>query len=315
MVNKASLLISLFIVLFSLNAYGQKTATLKLCAQMDKKPFVLFTGNAQIGEPLGFKKYKETDLLVRDFRVIVDDAQTTYFKPVDKSENCVTVYKIKPGKSSVYLDFKSVSYTAIETKTAVTLNFKPDMLHTANIEIVEGAVATVVMNQSSDKVMVYQSLSNEEIRGCEKKCQVPEGIPVYFVMKSQDEKVKCPVKFELIVGSEHEKNLNCYDSERIQKALSDFVENQNILCLANVEYAFFKVYGEGCLFFPEMDDEGLNYKAPELKLLPLDKQKYKYFWKINSEEKKNYIFSGDRKGMERVPAEGDIIEFIEERNF
>lgn len=305
-----------FVIFFVNDIHAQKkTSVLKLCAKMDGEPFVLFTDDRSKGASLGFKKYKDTDLFMRDFRIMVDNVPSAYFKPVEKTENCITIFRIEPGKKSVSLDFKSVSYTNIQTKQSVTVNFKPDLLHNGNIDISEGPTATLIINQSGDSITAYQALDNLEIKGCLEKCQVPVGIPVYFMIKSQDEKVKCPTKFELIVDSEDEKKLNCYDEKIIQKMLTEFVEKNNVLCRVNVEYAFFKVYGEGCLFSLEADKEGLRYQTPELKLLPLDKQKFKYFWKINSEEKKPYAFSGDRKGAERTPAEGDVIEIIEERNF
>jgi hypothetical protein len=304
------------VLFFATDIYAQKkTSVLKLCAKMNGEPFVLFTDDSSKGAATGFKKYKDTNLFMRDFKIMVDGVHSAYFKPVERTENCITIFRIEPGKRSVSLDFKSVLYTNIQTKEPVTVNFKPDLLHNGNIEIAEGPTATVIINQSGDSVTAYQAMDNQEIKGCSEKCQVPVGIPVYFMIKSQDEKIKCPTKFELIVDSEDEKKLSCYDEKIIQKALADFVEKNNVLCRVNVEYAFFKVYGEGCLFSLEADKEGLRYQTPELKLLPLDKQKFKYFWKINSEEKKPYPFSGDRKGAERTPAEGDVIEIIEERNF
>jgi hypothetical protein len=305
-----------FILFFANDVYAQKkTSVLKLCAKMDGEPFILFTDDSSKASSLGFKKYKDTNLFMRDFKIMVDNVHSAYFKPVEKTGNCITIFRIEPGKKSVSLDFKSVSYTSIQTKEPATVNFKPDLLHNGNIEIVEGPTATLIINQSADSISAYQAMDNKEIKECSDKCQVPVGIPVYFMIKSQDEKIKCPTKFELIVDSEDERKLDCYDEKIIQKALADFVEKNNVLCHVNVEYAFFKVYGEGCLFSLEADKEGLRYQTPELKLLPLDKQKFKYFWKINSEEKKPYPFSGDRKGAERTPAEGDVIEIIEERNF
>lgn len=314
--RKFILAVFLLIIFSATDIFAQKkTSVLKLCAKMNGEPFVLFTDDTSKGASLGFKKYKDSSLLMRDFRIMVDNVPSAYFKPVEKTENCITIFRIEPGKKSVSLDLKSVSYTNLETKDPVTVNFKPDLLHNGNIEIVAGPTATLIIDQSGDSITAYQAMDNQEIKGCIEKCQVPVGIPVYFMIKSQDEKIKCPTKFELIVDSEDEKKLNCYDEKIIQKTLAEFVEKNNVLCRVNVEYAFFRVYGEGCLFSLEADKEGLRYQTPELKLLPLDKQKFKYYWKVNSEDKKPYPFSGDRKGAERTPAEGDVIEIIEERNF
>lgn len=275
---------------------------------------MLFTSDSVKAEEQGFKKLKETNFFVRNFRVLIDNIPTNYFKPFEKDESCITVFRIPPGKKTVTLDFRTVSYTDIEAKP-VSISFKPDLLHDANIEVFEGPKATVKITQSGDGISLYQALDNAVVKNCSPECSVPIGVPIYFMIKSQDEKVKCPVKFELIVSSESEKNLKCYNADTIDRMLEEFVQKNDIMCRVNVEYAFFKVFGEGCLVSLESDKEGLNFQIPELKLLPLDKQKFKYFWKINSEEKKPYTFSGDRKGAERTPAEGDIIEIIEVRNF
>jgi hypothetical protein len=303
-----------FILLFSTELFAQKTSVLNLCAKKDGKPFILFTDDGAKAEELGFKKFKETRFFVRDFRVMVDNVPSNYFKPFEKDESCITVFRIPPGKKEIKLDFRSVSYTDIETQP-LTMTFKPDLLHSGTVNIVAGPKATVKITQISDRLSLYQALDNAEVKNCSSECSVPVGVPVYFMIKSQDEKVKCPVKFELIVEFEQERKLNCYNPDLITKMLEEFVEKNSVLCRVNVEYAFFKVYGEGCIVSLESDKDGLNYQTPEMKLLPLDKQKFKYFWKINSEEKKPYTFSGDRKGAERTPAEDDIIEIIEERNF
>jgi hypothetical protein len=301
--------------LFSFSSlYASKTSVLKLCAVKDGEPFILHTDDSSKAEELGFKKYKEGGLFIRNFRVLIDDIPSTYFKPFEKADNCITIFRINPGKKTVAVDFRSVSYTADETEP-ISVKFKPGLLHSSQITVSKGPTATVKISQSSDRISLYQALDNKEIENCSSECEVPVGIPVYFMIKSYDEKVKCPIKFELITSSEKEKHLNCYNRTVINKMLDDFVENNKVMCRINVEYAFFKVFGEGCIVSPESDEEGLNYKTPEIKLLPLEKQKFQYFWQINSEEKKPYSFSGDRKGQERTPAEGDVIQLIEERNF
>lgn len=304
------------IIVFSANLSAQKkTAVLKLCAFINSEPFSLFTENKEDGEKLGFKKYKDSNTFIRSFRVLVDNIPTSYFKPIEKSTNCITVYRLEPGKKNISLEFRSSSYTNLETKTPYAGNFKPDILYTGNIDIVEGKTASVIINQLSNNISLFQALDNTPVENCTSKCSVPVGIPIYFMMKSQDEKVKCPVKFDLIVDSEKDKALSCYDPEKIEKLLANHVEKNNIMCRINVEFAYFKVFGEGCIVSIESDKEGLNFQTPEIKLLPLDKQKFKYFWKINSDERKPYTFSGDRKGTEKTPAADDVIEITEERNF
>ncbi len=303
----------IMLIMFSTVLYAeQKTAVLKLCTTMKGEPFMLSTEDEKTAVKLGFKKYKDTATFIRDFRILVDNEPNTYFKPV--SENCITVYRIDPGKKTVSIDFKSLSYTALEARSSFTATFKSDLLYNAGIEIVEGPTATVRISQYASNISLYQALEHKEVPDCEKECKVPVGIPVYFMTKGTDEKVKCPVQFELIVNDEKDSRLECYQGPAIKKMLEEHVAKNNILCRINLEYAFFKVYGEGCIVTIEADRDGLNYEAPEIKLYPLEKQKFKYFWKINSEETKPYTFSGDRKGPEKTPAENDIIEIIEERN-
>lgn len=290
----------------------QKTAVLKLCTTMKGAPFILSTEDETAAQKLGFKKYKETSTFIRDFNIMIDNVKIAYFKPL--SENCITVYKIEPGKKSVLIDFKSASYTSLEARAPFTVNFKSDLLYAANMEIVEGPTATVNISQYSSNVILYQSLENKEVPDCEKECKVPAGIPIYFMTKATDEKVKCPVQFELIVNYENDSKLECYKKSSIMKMLADHVEKNSIMCRINLEYAFFKIFGEGCILTIKADKEGLSYEAPEIRLYPLEKQKFKYFWKIDSGEKKPYNFSGDRKGPEKTPAEGELIEIIEERN-
>jgi len=177
-----------------------------------------------------------------------------------------------------------------------------------------GPTAKVVINQSSNKIQLYQALDKEPVKNCEKECRIPIGIPIYFMKKAENEKVKCPIKYELIVGSKKERKLKCYSDENILRKLDIFVEEKSIQCKVNLEYAFFKVYGEGCITTLESSKDGISYKLPEIKMLPLEKQKFNYIWRINSEKKKPYKFTGDRKGPEKTPARSDLIEFFEERN-
>jgi len=307
-------LIIIFFSVFILEPLSaqQKTAVLKLCTNLNGAPFILSTQDETTASKLGFKKYKETTTFVRDFKIMVDNVPSAYFKPLN--ENCITIYKIEPGRRSVLIDLKSASYTSLEAKAPFTVNFKPDLLYAADMEIVEGPTATVRISQYASNIVLYQSLENKEVPDCEKECKVPVGIPVYFMTKGTDEKVKCPVQFELIVNDKNDSRLECYKKSSIMKMLADHVEKNSIMCRTNLEYAFFKVFGEGCIVTIKADKDGLSYEAPEIKLYPLEKQKFKYFWKINSGEKKPYNFSGDRKGPEKTPAENELIEIIEERN-
>jgi len=303
----------LTVVLFTLSVSAEmKTAVLKLCVLKDGNPYLLTTEDSEKAKELGFKKFKDSSLYVRKFRVLVDGLPSTSFKP--KGDNCLTVYKISPGEHTVSLDLKSVSYTTLQPEKNYEKHFKANLLYQAKIDLIEGPTAKVVINQSSNRVSLYQILDNEPVKDCEKECRVPVGVPLFFMKKAEDEKVKCPVKYELIVSDKREKKLKCYNNVDIVKKLETFVEEKSIQCKVNLEYAFFKVYGEGCITTLEAGEYGMQYKLPEIKMLPLEKQKFNYFWKINSDKKNPYKFTGDRKGPEKTPAKDDLIEFFEERN-
>lgn len=273
---------------------------------------MLTTDNEETAKERGFIKHKDSSIFIRKFRVLIDGVPFSFFKP--KGENCLTVYKISPGEHTVSLDLKSVSYTALQPKKDYKKYFKANLLYQAKVDLVEGLTAKVVIHQKSNKVSLYQALDKAPVENCEKGCRVPVGVPIYFMKKAEDEKVKCPIKYELVVANEKEKKLKCYDDENIRKKLNIYIEEKNIQCKVNLEYAFFKVYGEGCITTMESDEHGINYKLPEIKMLPLEKQKFNYFWEINEKEKKTYKFTGDRKGPEKTPAKHDIIKFFEERN-
>ena len=289
-----------------------KTAVLKLCVFKDGKPFMLTTDDEYKAKDLGFKKHKDSSLFIRKFRVLIDGVPFSFFKP--NGDNCLTVYKISPGEHTVSFDLKSVSYTTLQPESDYKKHFKADLLYRTKVNLIEGPTAKVVINQTTNKVSLYQALDKAPVKNCEKECSVPIGIPVYFMKKAEDEKVKCPVRYELVVENEKERKLKCYSDEIIKRKLNTFVEEKNIQCRVNLEYAYFKVYGEGCITTLESDKHGINYKLPEIKMLPLEKQKFNYFWKINNEKRKSYKFTGDRKGPEKTPAENDTIEFFEERN-
>ena len=153
--RKTTFLVFAFILLFSAELFAQKTSVLNLCAKKDGKPFILFTGDSTKAEELGFKKFKETRFFVRNFRVMIDNAPSNYFKPFEKDESCITVFRIPPGKKEIKLDFRSVSYTDIETQP-LTMTFKPDLLHSGTVNIVAGPKASVKITQISDRLSLYQ---------------------------------------------------------------------------------------------------------------------------------------------------------------
>jgi hypothetical protein len=197
-------------------------------------------------------------------------------------------------------------------KNTYTKKFKPDLLYDAKIKLKIGHVTTIKLKQSQNKVTLYQALDNKPVENCEKECKVPVGIPVYFVIKSENEKVLCPVDYKLFLANKYEEKFECYKKDKIIPILKKFVKTKNIQCKVNVEYAFFNVYGDGCIINLEPDKFGLNIKMPIKKMIPLDKQKVKYFLKIADKKPKLYKFDADRKGQRITPKEDEVIILNEE---
>jgi hypothetical protein len=289
-----------------------KTSVLKACFRYNGENFNISTEKEEEAEKAGFNKYRDSNRFMRKMKIFVNGTQTNFYKPID--DHCMTIYRIPTGKQEVSIELKSVAYTTLEIKQPYSTNFRTNRVHETFFEVIEGPVAKVKIIQQSNNVSVYQALDNKPVDNCEAECNVPVGIPVYFKLKSLDEKTKCPVQYELVVSSEKEKGLNCYSDSGIRLMLEKFVEKNNVECRVNLEYAFFRVFGEGCVVMMESDQEGLRPKSPEIKMIPLERQRYIYFWRINGAEKTPYIFTGDRKGQDKTPAEGDLIELIEERN-
>ncbi len=303
------LLVIIFV--FPLTA-RDKTSVLKACFKYGAQNFIVSTENEETAENLDFNKYRDSNRFMRKMRVLVNGTQTNFFKPID--DHCITIYRIPLGRQEVSIEFKSAAYTTLEVKKPYSTNFRANRVHEAVFEVEEGPVAKVRIFQQSNNVSVYQALDNAQIRNCEEECNVPVGIPIYFRLKSLDEKTRCPVQYEMVVKTEREKKLDCYSDRNIRAMLNEYIDENNVECRVNLEYAFFRVFGEGCIVKMEPDADGLRPKKPEIKMIPLERQRYIYFWRINGGEKMPYNFTGDRKGMDRTPAEGDLIELIEERN-
>lgn len=285
-------------------------AVLKLCFEKQGAPFLISTKDRKLAEQERFQQIKESTLWSRKMLVLLDRQKIFSFKPA--SDSCIVISKIPTGTHTIAVDFKSASYTTLEPKSEVTKKFKADLLFEAVIAVEDGPTAQVTVTQEQDRVALYQTVDQGAVPDCKTQCTIPAGVPVYFMTRADDDKVECPVQFELIVPNEREKTLNCYDADRITADLRALVKANNIKCRTNLEYAFFRVYGEGCLVTLQPDKNGLRPRDPEIRLLPLDKQKVRYFLQVNDGEKKQYLFStSDRKGEVILPKSGDTISLTE----
>ncbi len=287
-------------------------AVLKLCFEKEGSPFLISTKDRKLAEQERFQQIKESALWGRKMLVLLDRQKIFSFKPA--SDSCIVISKIPAGTHTVAVDFKGASYTALVPKGEVTKKFKADLLFEAVLAVEEGPTAQVELSQEQAQISLFQTVDQSAVPDCKERCTIPAEVPVYFMTRAEDEKIECPVQFELVVPHEREKSLNCYDAGRITADLRALVKTNNIKCRANLEYAFFRVYGEGCIVTLQPDKNGLRPRDPDIRLLPLDKQKVRYFLQVNGGEKKQYLFApSDRKGEVIVPKSGDTISLTEVR--
>ncbi|HOW52797.1 MAG TPA: hypothetical protein PLV42_12235 [bacterium] len=285
-------------------------AVLKVCFEKDSAPFLISTKDKKLAEKEGFQQVKDSELWMRKMKVLMDYQPLFSFKSV--SDSCIAVSRIPTGSHTISVDFKSAAYSTIIVPEAVTKKFKADLLFETVVKVQDGPTATVELRQDQDRITLYQTVDNQPVANCQKECRIPAETPVYFMTRSDDEKVECPVQFEVIVSNKRDKDLACYDAERITDRLKDFVKQNNIRCRINVEYAFFRVYGDGCLVTLEPDANGLRPKDPEIRLIPLEKQKLRYYLQIGENEKKPYQFStAEKKGDVLIPKSDERIVLIE----
>ncbi|MBP5435803.1 hypothetical protein J6Z39_08295 [bacterium] len=288
-------------------------SALKVCLEKDGAPFVVSTTNAAEAEKNGYKRVGDRDIYIRNFKVLVDGVDHTKFGPISKDPNCILVRSITGGRHTVSIDFKSIEYTNLETTKPYTTNFKQGLLHDGTITIGEGDVARVDIKQTAGLVEIFQSIDNKLIENCEKSCNVPTGIPIYFKQKAVDSKILCPTSYQLILPDESEKGKSCYAPEIISQKINEYVRENDVMCRLNIEEAFFRVYGEGCMLTLAANADGLGIEPPLIRMVPLARQKIQYRMKFGEGKSMVYTFSADGKGPERTPVKGEIIEFIEER--
>ncbi len=295
-------------------AFAAPYAALELCAFSDGQEFQLSTKDSDEAEKSGFQQFKETETFIRSFRLLVDGRENNSFRPIDKKKNCIRADKIPAGKHTVSLDLKSGAYTMMETVAPYVTTFKTGLLHSGKINIAKGPVATVEIHQLGNRIELYQAVTNQPVPDCEYSCEVPTGVPVYFIEKPLTEKVPCPPAFQLVLENERDKKLGCYDKKSIEAMLEKYIKDNNIMCEPEVEVAFFRVFGEGCIVSPAVDPEGIGILPPQIRTVPVQKSEAKYFIARYPKEKEPYVLNSEKKGTEIIPEKEEIIEFLEEKN-
>ena len=295
-------------------AFAASYSVLELCAFSDGQEFQLSTKDSDEAERSGFHQFKETDLFIRNFKLLIDGTEHESYKPIEKKKNCIRVEKISGGKHTVSLNFKAVAYTTLETAAPYVTTFKVGLLHSGKINIVKGPVATVEIHQLGSRIVLYQGITDEQVTDCEYSCEVPTGVALYFIEKPSEEKELCRPTFQLVLENERDKNLGCYDKKSIEDMLSKHIKENNIQCNPEVEVAFYRVFGEGCVVAPAADPEGIGILPPQIRIVPAKSDGSKYFIARYPKEKEPYNFNSDKKGTEIVPEKEEIIEFFEEKN-
>ena len=310
---KYLILLVLSICSFS-SLFAAQFAALELCVFSDGQEFQLSTTDADEAEKAGFQKFKETETFIRGFKLLIDGAENDTFRPLDKKKNCVRSDKIVPGKHTVSINLKAGAYTALEPVAPYVTTFKTGLLHSGKINLAKGPVATVEIHQLGNKIALFESVTGRQVPDCEYSCEVPTGIPVYFVEKPSEEKELCRPTFQLILENERDKNLGCYDKKAIDEMLTKHIKENNIQFNPDVEVAFFRVFGEGCVVTPAVDPEGIGVLPPQIRIVPTAASNAKYFIARYPKEKEPYLLNSEKKGAEIVPEKEEIIEFFEEKN-
>ncbi|MCK5808470.1 hypothetical protein KAH37_05770 [bacterium] len=301
--------IATFVAPLSLMA-KQNGATVRLCFQKDDNPFTVATQSKKIAIEKGFIPYKDGYTYMMNMRVYVDGVPHTYVKPYN--ESCVSLFRIPSGKHTISASFRAVTYTTLRVTSSYTKKFRNGLLYEPTLEVTQGSMAHIVLKQISNKIQVYESLTNNPIPHCETSCDIPTSIPIYFKARDNSQKIPCPTDYLLTVKSEKEKNLPCYSDKEIQAYLHTYVKKENILCKPDIEKAYFRIFGEGCLISLESDRNGLNYLPPMMKIIPASERKFHYFLTLN-DAKKKYKFNEQKTGKKITPEMNQEIIFSEEK--
>lgn len=306
-----SLIFLAFLLVFNGFAFAIPDAVLNLCAFYEGKEFQLTTTDAAEAAKLGFKEHPKGGTYVRNMKVLLDGEEHKFFRPMKQSNNCLRIEKIPAGRHTVSFDFKSVTYTSLEVVAPYVTKFKPDLLYSGNIKIVKGNTAKIEINKLDDTIVLYQKVTNEPVADCAGGCEIPAGIPIYFKGQKSETKI-CPMKFRIVFENEREKSLDCYNVEAIKKTLENYIKENNIACDPESEYAFFHVFGEGCIVSFESDKQGNGVLPPQIVPIPMEQRAVRYYLTGSQKERQIYAFDKEKIGGEIIPEKGETLQFIEE---
>ena len=309
---RKSLIFLFFLMVFNGFAFAAKGAVLDLCAFYEGKEFQLYAANAAEAGKLGFVEMSKSKGYFRKMKVLLDGEQHDFFKPLKKGTNCLRIDKIPAGRHTVSLEFKSVDYTALEVAAPHVAKFKDDLLYNGNVKVVKGNTAKIEMQKSDDTISLYQGITNEPVADCTDGCEIPAGLPVYFKGVINTETGICPLKFRIVFENEREKQLGCYNVGAIKNTLENYIKENHIACDPESEYAYFRVFGEGCLISFESDPQTGGVLPPQIVPLPPEQRSTRYYVGSSKKERRIYTFNKEKVGSEIIPEKGEILQFIEE---
>lgn len=304
-------LITLITLIAPLSLVAKKnTAVLRLCFQEDEKPFFIATQKKAEANEKGFIPYKDGITYMMKMRVYVDGTPHPYFKPYN--ESCISIFRVPAGKHVVTARFRTVNYTTLYILGNYSKKFRANLLYETVFQVTSTDIAHITIKQTSNKVQLYESITNSPIPNCEKSCDIPADIPIYFKERADNQKIPCPADYRLTVKSEKEKDLPCYSDKKIREVITEYVKKENIECKPDIEKAHFQLFGEGCLISFESNRDGLHYLPPTMQIIPATERKFHYFLTIDKKTK-SYKFNEAKTGKKITPEVNQQIVFTEKR--
>ena len=243
-------------------------------------------------------------------RVYVDGVPHPYVKPYN--ESCLSVFRVPSGKHAVSARFQAVNYTTFYILGNYSKKFRANLLYETVFQIISTNIAHITIKQTSNKIQLYESITDSPVIDCEESCDIPADIPIYFKERADNEKIPCPANYSLTVKSERERELSCYSDKKIREVITEYVKKENILCKPNIERAHFQLFGEGCLISFESNRDGLHYLPPTMQIIPATERKFHYFLTIDK-KKKPYKFNEAKTGKKITPEIDQQIIFTEKR--
>ena len=98
----------------------------------------------------------------------------------------------------------------------------------------------------------------------------------------------------------------------IDFTLEKYIKENNIACDPESEYAYFRVFGEGCIISFESDPQTGSVLPPQIVPIPPEQRNTRYYIGSSVKERRIYTFNKEKVGDAIVPEKGETLHFIEE---